>query len=205
MNKFPDTFKPEIFAILAKMQKEKKTVKMDTIIDSAIPEFEYKVGKLYTFETKGYNVEELNQFIELIRSKIKISSVYCLIRVFAYNHSTSNREGCGNHAETQVSFHFKENQEKNSVKKHIRKKIIDTFSGEKCVIKLDKYPTNDVLDIQQELTKLGWDVTIVKDHWDHIHDDYCVVDLELKTVKTIKPPEDSDDLEIPKGNWADDV
>ena len=186
MDQFPETFTPEILAKVAKLEIDKKTTEMKTLVDSTISGVRYEIGKNYIINVeKNYSVDEVNQIIKIIRDKIKVNNIYCVVQVMAFKDLILKRNGCGEYYAIWYSYHFNANQKVSKVKKLIRKEIVDKFNGEKCVIELDKYPTKDVIDIQQELMKLGWNVAIIKDHWDHIHDDYCVIDLELRIESDI--------------------
>ena len=171
MENFPETFKASIFS--------KKYYKTRKAREEPLHLRDYVLGQTYNWYNEMYDVEEINQLIKGINWQHK-NNTALLYQVAGYNKEGRHR--CGKHEYLEYTFITNENFRKciDEDKKEIREKIytVATPTKREFKIKLDKYMTKAVNEVVKELKELEW-VVKTHDHWDHIYDDYCVVDITI--------------------------
>ncbi len=173
MENFPETFKASIFS---KKYYEAREVRQEPLYLR-----DYTLGQTYNWYNEMYDIEEINQFIEAINWQHN-ENIALLHQVAKYNKE--GRYGCGKPEYLEYTFMTNEDFRKcvEVDKKQIREKIytvITLTTKRKFKIELGKYITKAVNEIVKELKDLEWKIE-TQNHWDHIHDDYCVIDIVLK-------------------------
>lgn len=181
MNAFPENFTPDFLAQREKYNADIRDNKIMANFQRYFAECD-KPNIPYCYDIERFDVHRCNKFISLIRNKESYFGegikVICRQRAFCINNM-----GIGDLAELEFRY-YDSNQFAIIIKEHmndIRQKIVNKMeekTGPKYSFVLEKEITKAVEPVLEELKKLGWKIE-ANDLWEHVNDDYCVMELTI--------------------------